>query len=104
MGTFVDADGGNRRPDLQRRCLLGDHADDLEENERPRQELASRLQSAAAAGISDKDGLGEGRAAVQGKYFLHPDAEGLSVHGGGEGPRCACAGKGQADGDSTQRR
>lgn len=55
MGPVQHADGGDRRPHVQRDGLHGDHADDLEAPQRPRQELAACVQGARADGVSDQD-------------------------------------------------
>lgn len=88
MGPVQHADGGDRRPHVQRDGVHGDHADDLEEAQRPRQELEARVQGAGAHGVPHQDRQREGRHAVQGEHLRHPHAAGLPVHGGGQGPRC----------------
>ncbi len=49
------SDVRDRRLDVQRGGLLGDHADDLETSKRSRKELASRLQVARTSGISHQN-------------------------------------------------
>lgn len=87
MGPIQHADDGDCRPDIQRDGLHGDNAHDLEEAQRPRQELAPRLQGARAHGVPHQDGHGEGGAAVQGEHLRHSHLEGLSVSGGWKGSR-----------------
>ena len=52
LGPLLHPDVGDRRPDLQHGRLLRDHADDLEEAQRSRQELETRLQGARPARVS----------------------------------------------------
>lgn len=55
MGTIEHADGGDRRPHVQRDGVHGNHANDMEAAERPRQELAACVQGAGAYGVPHQD-------------------------------------------------
>lgn len=64
MGSVQHLDGGDSRPHLQRDGLHGDHADDLEAAQRPRQELAARVQGSGPHGVPHQDRQREGGHAV----------------------------------------
>lgn len=71
MGPFEHADGGDRRPHVQRDGVHRDHADDLEAAQRPRQELAARVQGARAHGVPHPDRQREGGDAVQREHLCN---------------------------------
>lgn len=55
MGTKQHFDGRDRRPHVQCRGIYGNHANALEASQRPREELAARLQSPGAARVPNQD-------------------------------------------------
>lgn len=61
LGSVIDAHVGNRRPYLQRRCLLRNNANGLEETERPRQELEARLQGLGPPRVFDQNRQRKGK-------------------------------------------
>lgn len=85
MGPVQHPHGGDRRPHLQRHGVHGDHADDMETVERPRQELETRLQGPSPHGVPHKNRQREGRDAVQGEHIRDTHAQRLPVYGGGQG-------------------
>lgn len=64
LGSEQYDHGGDRRSHVQRGGFHRNHADDLEETERSRKELASRLQGASFARVSDQNRFGKGRGTV----------------------------------------
>ncbi len=103
MGSSVLALDGNRRPDLQRGGLHRGHGHHLEEAQRPRQELAARVQGPHSAGLSDQVRIRASGPAVQGEHPRHPDSAGFPVHRPGRaGPGHGRAGEVQAAGGSAQ--
>ena len=96
LGPVLHPDVRDRGPHLQHGRFLRDHADDLEEAERPRQELAARVQGAGAAGVPHQDWQREGDSeirntvdfylfvcagcpAMQGEHICSTDPEGFPV-------------------------
>lgn len=75
VGPEQHPDGRDRRPHVQRRRLHGDNADAVEAAERPRQELAARLQGPRTARVPNQDRHREGRPTVQGEHLRHSDAQ-----------------------------
>lgn len=73
MGPEQHPHGRDRRPDVQRRRLHGDHADALEAAERSRQELAPRVQGPRPPRVPHQNRHREGRPAVQGEHLCHSD-------------------------------
>lgn len=75
MGSQQYPHGRNRRPDVQRRRLHGDHADALEAAKRSWQKLASRVQGSRPPRVPHQNRHREGRPAVQGEHLRHSDTK-----------------------------
>ena len=79
MGPAEHADVGGRRPHLQHRRVQRDHADGVEARQRPRQELAARLQGARPARLHHQDGQRAGERAPP-----PPPVGATATHGRGQ--------------------
>jgi len=82
VGSFIDPDERDKRSHLQHNSLWRGHAHDLEAGERPRQELAPRLQVTGSARLPDQKRKRKSGPAVQGTHCPDPDSQGLSIHRG----------------------